>query len=155
MTVYHVYFATMQEEREVSTGLVLREIHPRDYEHYQKSGFPRYYDYTKEEITAFIQKFMIPRQKTVVNDWRLLQMNLETHNDYYIFIITQAQWDGWEQISNKYGLQKYSFFTMPYFVSNRRYPYDGRKLRLVILRGKSPKKAPILEKEQNGTEAGV
>jgi hypothetical protein len=61
---------------------------------------------------------------------------LENTSDYYAFIITVKQWDGWEDFLCQECLYEFLHYEMPYFVTNHRYPTEGRKLRLVILKGK-------------------
>jgi hypothetical protein len=61
---------------------------------------------------------------------------LENTSDYYAFIITIAQWDSWEDFLCQECLYEFLHYEMPYFVTNHRYQDQGRKLRLVILKGK-------------------
>jgi hypothetical protein len=73
-----------------------------------------------------------------VNEWQMLRETLENSQHSFVFIITKNQWANWEAKRDTYKLDEFTAFEMPYFVSNRRYPTEmyGRKLRLVILKGK-------------------
>ena len=66
-----------------------------------------------------------------------MEWKLETSNDFFVCIITKQQWPKWEAASTK--LKEYIHYKMPYFVSNPRYPTEGRKLCLIILKGKGSK----------------
>lgn len=121
MSIYHMYFSGMYE----SYAWTDPEAPPVELSEQQK---------LEEEACGYP---LYPRTATAItNHWATLQEHLEKSDDTFIFIITLRQWDQWETRKKDYELEKYVLFEMPYFVSNRRYPDSGRKLRLVILKGK-------------------
>jgi hypothetical protein len=67
---------------------------------------------------------------------------LERTSDYFVFIHTKSQrrdFDNWLAEHELNGLVLPNIFKLPSgeeYVHNRRYAADGRKLRLVILKGK-------------------
>jgi len=83
--------------------------------------------------------------KHVVNEFSCLQEALKNSDHTFVFIITKKQWESWRKTCKEYGYDDYTLFEMPYFVMNYRYQppayteengSGGRKLRLVILKGK-------------------
>lgn len=70
------------------------------------------------------------------NDFLCLRERLSKSTDTFVFIITKLQWEKWRERVEEYKLYDFLHYEMPYFVSNRRYPDYGRKLRLVVLKGK-------------------
>jgi hypothetical protein len=80
-----------------------------------------------------------PRSKYgPIDDYKMFRGVLENTCHQFVFILTKAQWPIWENKRELYGYKDYILYEMPYFVSNRRYEHhgDGRKLRLVVLKGK-------------------
>jgi hypothetical protein len=70
-----------------------------------------------------------------VNAFELIKTQLETTEDLMVFILTKEQWPSWTEKFNKY-FKDYLYYEMPYFVTNRNYRRRGRRLRMVILKGK-------------------
>jgi hypothetical protein len=80
-----------------------------------------------------------------VDEFQCFKETLANTDHTFIFIITKKQWPGWRDICLKYGYDEYMQFEMPYFVHNFNYTeakgytsdtHGGRKLRLVIFKGK-------------------
>lgn len=80
-----------------------------------------------------------------LNEFKCLKETLENTDHTFIFIITKDQWPGWTKMFEEYGYKEYLVYEMPYFVHNFNYTvargyYEhnggGRRLRLVILKGK-------------------
>jgi hypothetical protein len=74
-----------------------------------------------------------------INDHEKFAKLLTIVNDRFVFIITKAQYEKWNRFIEQYKLKEFIEYEMPDFVSNRRYPTSGRKLRLIILKGKGEK----------------
>ena|SRR5258706_7568587 len=73
---------------------------------------------------------------TLVNNLEMFLEVLRNTPHTFIMILTRPQWNETWLPHNQKKLKEYQIFEMPYFVSNRNHVLDGRKLRLVILKGK-------------------
>jgi hypothetical protein len=111
MAVYQMYFYGMQEKSTIGSLYATTDLPAGDYNHFA-----------------------------------YLKQALEEREDTFLFIITKRQWGAWSEMYEKYGYKEYTLFEMPYFVTNWRYGHNesgahqgGRKLRLVILKGKGNK----------------
>jgi hypothetical protein len=72
----------------------------------------------------------------LVNTFEVLKQMLENTTHSIVWIITTDQMRGFREQVGTYNLGKYIAYEMPYFVTNRNYPDKGRRMKLVIMKGK-------------------